>query len=63
MTDAEVIDAIGADTIIAELGVTAVAVKKWRQRGIPWRCRGLIERLAKVCKVKLPRDFDAVRAA
>lgn len=57
MTDAEVIDALGVDAIRAETGASGEAIKKWRQRGIPWRFRPQIQRLAITLRKRIPSNF------
>lgn len=61
-TDKEVIQAIGADTLEAA-GYTEDAIKKWRQRGIPWKHRANVAEIAKANKTRLPADFIVRRAA
>lgn len=59
MTDLDVIEAIGAKKIMEALDVSADAVKKWRQRGIPWRYRARIQQIAIAAGIgkELPRRF------
>ncbi len=58
MTHSEIIDALGGTKAIADsTGSKENAVSNWRERGIPWRKRGEIARLAKDAKVMLPADF------
>lgn len=61
-TDKEIIAALGVDTLTAH-GFTLDCVKKWKQRGIPWRERGKVARLAAAKRVKLPADFAEERRA
>jgi hypothetical protein len=63
-SDSEVIAKLGGPAFVAErLEYTEWAVKKWLQRGIPWKDRGKVARLAKAQRVRLPADFTEVRAA
>jgi hypothetical protein len=62
-TDKEVIQAIGLDALTAH-GYTEFAIKKWMQRGIAWRERPKVKRIAASKRVALPTDFlDEQRAA
>lgn len=53
------IDALGGDAAVAAaLGIRNYrVVKNWKERGIPWRWRPTIAKLAKRAKVTLPPDF------
>jgi hypothetical protein len=60
LTDAEVIAKLGGPALVAEkLEYTEWAVKKWlqRDRGIPWKDRPKVAKLASAKRVKLPADF------
>lgn len=62
LSDREVLDKIGDDTL-ADLGFTEHQLKKWRQRGVPWKDRAKIARAAAGKRIKLPANFIEVRAA
>lgn len=55
-TDREVLESIGDDALIA-IGVPGYCVKAWKYRGIPWKDRGNVAKIAATQKVKLPADF------
>lgn len=58
MTHSEIIDALGGTKALAtSLDRDESTVSNWRERGIPWRLRPTIARLAKDKKVMLPPDF------
>lgn len=58
MTHAEIIDALGGTGAVATaLGCKDNAVSNWRERGIPWRKKGEVARLAKEKRVMIPADF------
>jgi hypothetical protein len=63
-TDKEVIAALGVE-ILVKAGYSLFAVKKWRSsdRGIPWKERGKIAKLAASKRIKLPADFAEERRA
>ncbi len=65
MTDKQVVAALGGPPGIApKLGISLDAARKFAKRGIPWKYRSAIRRLAQARKVKLPSDFlDTQRAA
>ncbi len=52
------IDQLGGNRVLAEkLQVTPNAVSNWRDRGIPWRLRPAIARMAVEGGIALPTDF------
>ena len=52
------IDQLGGNRVLAEkLQVTPNAVSNWRERGIPWRLRPAIARMATESGVSLPEGF------
>ena len=59
MTHAELIDALGGVTVVAKtLGITAInVVGNWRQRGVPWRWRPVVAKLAARKHIALPDEF------
>lgn len=60
------IDALGGNQAVAEaLGVSSNAVANWKmpERGIPWKRRHIIARMAAERGVTLPEDFWAEKAA
>lgn len=59
LTDREIIEKIGAETLIAEGPFTAWQVDKWVQkdRGIPWKDRAKVAAIAGKKRVRLPADF------
>jgi len=62
----QIIDALGGTKALAEaLGVSANVVGNWRlpDRGIPWKRRHAIARLAAERGVRLPDDFWNEEAA
>ena len=60
----EIIDVLGGTTKLAKkLNVSKTNVSMWRIRGIPWRWRPTIAKMAKARKIKLPKDFLDPRAA
>lgn len=60
MTDSEIIIALGNTTAVArELGVSEQQVSNWKTRGISWRYRPSISKMAKKRHVPLPVDFLA----
>jgi hypothetical protein len=63
-TDKEIIAALGVDVLVGA-GYSLFAVKKWRSsdRGIPWKERGKIAKLAARNRIKLPADFAEERRA
>lgn len=63
LSDRDILDKLGDETLNDELGVTEHQAKKWRQRGIPWKDRAKIARLAQSRRIKLPANFIEERAA
>jgi hypothetical protein len=54
----QLIDALGGNTALAKaLNLTPNAVSNWRNRGIPWKLRPQIARMANEKAVPLPSDF------
>lgn len=54
----QLIDDLGGNTALAKaLGLTPNAVSNWRNRGIPWKTRPVIARMATERGVSLPEDF------
>jgi len=58
MKDSKVIEALGGHQVVAaKLGLSKQqGVHFWR-RGIPWKYRPIIKRLAKAKRIKLPANF------
>ena len=65
MTDAELIASLGRRQIAEMLGVKPDAVRKWTDpsRGIPWKFRAALQRMAKNKGKRLPANFLESRAA
>lgn len=63
MTDAQIINEIGLDTLARAVEMDPETVRKWRQRGIPWQHRPAVLDVAKAKRVKAPADFLRNRAA
>lgn len=63
LSDREVLDKIGDETLSDALGLTEHQCKKWRQRGIPWKDRAKVARLASNKRIRLPANFVEERAA
>jgi hypothetical protein len=55
----DLINALGGDAVLAaKLGIGNYrVVKNWKGRGIPWRWRPAVAKLAKRARVALPTDF------
>ena len=54
----KLIDDLGGNTALAKaLDLTPNAISNWRTRGIPWKMRPAIARLANEKAVPLPNDF------
>lgn len=54
----QLIDDLGGNTALAkELGLTPHAISNWRKRGIPWRMRPALARMADAQGLPLPSDF------
>lgn len=64
-TDREVIQKLGVSALAAELEYTEYAVTKWMNsaRGIPWKARAKVAKLAASKRIKLPANFVEERAA
>lgn len=61
VTDREVIQSLGGPKAFAGLGCNEEMVKKWMQRGIPWKDRARVADFASRKRVKLPADFHGQR--
>lgn len=60
----QLIDDLGGNSALAKaLGRSPNAISNWRKRGIPWKVRPLIARMAAEKAIALPADFWAERAA
>lgn len=60
----DLIDELGGNIALAEImGCTPNAVSNWRSRGIPWKKRPIIARLAAERGVSLPLGFWGQDAA
>jgi hypothetical protein len=58
MTHSEIIDALGGPSAVgAAVKSKPNSVSMWRERGIPWKRRLAVARLAKEKSVPLPADF------
>lgn len=58
MTDAQIVAALGGPAALMEpLSIKLDAARKFTLRGIPWKYRPAVQRLAKTKKIKLPDDF------
>lgn len=58
MTDSQIINLLGGATRLApSFDCTVSAVQNWKARGIPWRFRVKVAKLAKQQRVSLPADF------
>jgi hypothetical protein len=54
----QLIDDLGGNTALAkELSLTPHAISNWRTRGIPWKMRPTIARMAGERGISLPQDF------
>lgn len=62
LPDREVLEKIGDETLLAE-GIAAHCVKQWKYRGVPWKERAKVARIAASKKIKLPANFAEVRPA
>lgn len=47
----------GASRVAADLNLDRNRVNNWRERGVPWRFRLAVLKLAKSRKIKVPEDF------
>ena len=59
--DRIIVDQLAAALVAAEYDPRTV--KQWRYRGIPWRERAKVAKIASLKKVKLPADFLTERTA
>jgi hypothetical protein len=58
MSHAEIIVALGGTVAVAKaVGVSGQVVTNWKTRGISWRYRGAVAKLAATRGVVLPGDF------
>jgi hypothetical protein len=62
ITDKKIINDLGFEALAA-LGYSEHKIKKWMQRGIPWKERAKIFDAAKARKVTVPADFLSERRA
>lgn len=62
LSDREVLEKIGDAALIAS-DVPPHCVKAWKYRGIPWKERGKVARIASSKRIKLPANFLEERAA
>lgn len=64
LSDRAVLEKIGSDTLL-RAGYTDWQIKKWIQkdRGIPWKDRAKVARIAATKRVKVPADFLHERRA
>lgn len=60
LTDREVLEKIGDEALIAS-NVRPHCVKAWKYRGIPWKDRAKVARIAASKRIKLPLDFGEER--
>jgi hypothetical protein len=60
LSDRDILEAIGDEALIAA-AITPHCVKQWRYRGIPWRYRSTVAKLAAKKRVKLPPNFIEFR--
>ncbi len=60
LTDRDILEAIGDEALLAN-NVTPHCVKQWKYRGVPWRFRSKVAKLATSKKIKLPADFTEER--
>lgn len=57
-TISELIDMLGGNAVVASLSESSVsAVGNWRKRGVPWRARNSIARIANFRNVNLPEGY------
>lgn len=61
LSDRAVLEAIG-DTALLENAITPHQAKQWKYRGVPWRYRSMIAKIALRRRIKLPPDFVEFRA-
>lgn len=58
MSEQHLLDKLGGNKVVAEaLSLAPNVVANWRDRGIPWRRRHIIARLAAEKQIELPADF------
>ena len=58
MTDAQIIEALGNTFAVAQrLGRKPTAVSNWKAKGIPWRWRGEVARMARDANIPIRADF------
>lgn len=60
MTDEQIILALGDSAALAERignNLTSRAVCHWKSRGIPWKWRHEVRKVAIKAKIKLPENF------
>lgn len=62
-SDREIIVDLGGPAVLKELGYTEYAIKKWMQRGIPWKARAKVADFAQRQRKWLPADFLQERRA
>ncbi len=62
ITDKKIISDLGFEALEA-LGYSEHKIKKWMQRGIPWKERAKVFAAAKARKVAIPSDFLSERRA
>ncbi len=55
-SDRDILEAIG-DAVLLANDVTAHCVKQWKYRGVPWRYRAKVAKLAASKRIKIPADF------
>jgi hypothetical protein len=54
----QLIDDLGGNAALAKaLGLTPNAISNWRKRGIPWKVRPTVARMAAEKAVELPVNF------
>ncbi len=53
-----IIEKVGGTARVAEaFGLPTQNISNWKRRGIPWKYRNKIARMAMVARVRLPKDF------
>jgi hypothetical protein len=61
--DRDVLASIGTDALVAH-GFSELVIRQWRRRGISWKERPKVQRLAERKGIALPSDFlEKQRAA
>lgn len=59
----QLIDDLGGNAALAKaLGLTPNAISNWRKRGIPWKVRPTVARMAAEKAVALPPNFWGIAA-